>query len=236
MNTRQMVIRGGLLAMGTTAILLTAACGGGQAATPAPGGAAGATDTTGSTATTYVTPSAGASTTTIAPPAGTSTALANASATVAGGPIATKTRECRSADLRLALGGSDGTAGTTYVALNFTNKSSTPCVMVAFPGVSYVAPGNGKQVGAAAQRDGSVGPQVTLKPGGVASAIVGMTDHGVFDAKVCRPTPVAGFRVYPPDETASMYLALPNGGTGCAGETPSPQLRVTAIKAGPGQP
>ena len=70
----------------------------------------------------------------------------------------------------------------------------------------------------------------------VASAIVGMTDHGVFDAKVCRPTPVAGFRVYPPDETASMYLALPNGGTGCAGETPSPQLRVTAIKAGPGQP
>ena len=220
MKTRQAATRLGLLALRATAILLTAACGNLQGGSPAPT-TSGSGASTSSTAT-----SSGTS-----PSGSTSGTTGQAGAT--GGTGATP--ECHAADLKLTLGQSEGTAGTIYVPLIFTNKSNKSCVMVGFPGVSYVAPGNGKQVGAAAQRDGAAGAQVTLKPGASASAAVGMTDYNVFDASVCQPTPVSGFRVYPPDETASMYVALPNGGTGCAGNTPSPQLRVQTIKAGTGQ-
>jgi hypothetical protein len=152
-----------------------------------------------------------------------------------GGGGAGNPRECRSADLRASLGQSDGTAGTVYTALKFTNISSSNCVLAGFPGVSYVANGTGKQVGAPAVRDGAMGSQVTLKPGDLASTVVGMVDVGAFDPNVCQPTPVAGFRVYPPDETASLFVALPSS-TGCAGNPPSPQLKVQTIKPGPGAP
>ena len=40
-----------------------------------------------------------------------------------------------------------------------------------------------------------------------------------FDAAVCKPTPVRGLRVYPPGDTASLFV--PAAGTGCAGTPPA---------------
>jgi hypothetical protein len=110
--------------------------------------------------------------------------------------------------------------------------SKATCSIGGFPGVSYVTGDTGTQVGAPAQRDGAAGPSVTLQPGATASSIVDMTDVGVFDATTCKPTPTLGLRVYPPNSTASMFVAA--NGTGCAGNTPSPQLRVQTIKPGTG--
>jgi len=147
----------------------------------------------------------------------------------AGSPVV-----CNTGTLTIALGPGDAAAGTVYAPLQFTNKGSRPCVIQGFPGVSYVTGDNGTQVGATAQREGARPGPVTIPPGGVASATLAMVQVLNFDQAVCRPTPVRGLRVYPPAERASLFVPTPQG-TGCAGNPPSPQLRVTAIKAGTGK-
>jgi hypothetical protein len=141
--------------------------------------------------------------------------------------------ECASASLRLSIGRLGAAAGHFYQSVQLTNTGSTQCVITAFPGVSYVTGNNGAQVGQPAQRNGAPGSQVTLAPGAMASAQLEMTDVSVFDASACQPTSVRGLRVYPPDNTASLYVDDP--GTGCAGNPPSPQLRIQTMKSGPGQ-
>ncbi|HVV22913.1 MAG TPA: DUF4232 domain-containing protein [Pseudonocardiaceae bacterium] len=222
---RRTVARAALLATGAVAAFALAACGSGSNNTASGTGQTAPAGDTGTTAgstfvpVTTTAPSSGAQTTTVPVGGG-------------GGETGGGSSECRTTNLKLSLGPSDGAAGHVYQALRFTNVSKVSCLIVGFPGVSYVTGDNGTQVGAPAQRDGSIGQRITLKPGQVASAIVTRTDVGVFDSSVCKPTSVRGFRVYPPDSTASMFVA--SSGTGCAGNPPSPQLRVQTIKPGPG--
>jgi hypothetical protein len=136
--------------------------------------------------------------------------------------------------LAVSIGGGDAAAGTVYRSLRFTNISGQGCTLQGFPGVSYVAGDGGTQVGPAADRDGAKGAAVTLKPGAVASVTLAMTNVHNFDAPTCHPTPTRGLRIYPPNETASLYVAT--AGLGCTAPTlPSPQLRVSTMKAGPGE-
>lgn len=140
---------------------------------------------------------------------------------------------CTSTDLELSLGKGEGAAGTVWRPLRFTNVSGSACEIQGFPGVSYVAGDDGHQVGAAAYRDGSKGPPVTLKSGDTAYAAVGFAQVGNYDPAECEPTKVRGLRVYPPQETESMYLANP--GTGCANENiPDDHLKVQTIRPGSG--
>ena len=140
---------------------------------------------------------------------------------------------CRASTLTVSLGSGDAAAGTSYVQLLFTNKGNRPCVIQGFPGVSYVTGDNGTQVGAPAERDGTKGGPVTLAAGAVASATLARVQVLNYDESVCRPTPVRGLRVYPPGDTVSLFVAT--DGTGCAGNPPGPQLRVSTVKAGRGQ-
>lgn len=221
MMTRRTVARTAMLATGAVAVFVLAACGGGS------NNASGGSQTTAAGVTGSSTGTAFAPVTT--PPAtGTSTVPVGGG----GGETGGGTVECRTASLKLSLGPTNGAAGHVYQALLFTNVSKQSCLMVGFPGVSYVTGGNGTQVGAPAQKDGTVGQRITLQPGQVASSIITMTDVGVFDPATCKPTPTRGLRVYPPDNTASLFIA--QNGTGCAGNPPSPQLRVQTIKPGAG--
>ncbi|HEV7791777.1 MAG TPA: DUF4232 domain-containing protein [Pseudonocardia sp.] len=145
-----------------------------------------------------------------------------------GGPV-----PCRAGTLSVSLGPGGGAAGTVYAPLRFSNKGSPPCVIQGFAGVSYVTGDNGTQVGPAAERDGVKGAPVTLAPGAVASASLAMVQVLNYDEAVCRPTPTRGLRVYPPGDTASVFV--PIAGTGCAGTPPGPQLRISTVKAGPGE-
>ncbi|GLY64045.1 DUF4232 domain-containing protein [Amycolatopsis taiwanensis] len=141
---------------------------------------------------------------------------------------------CKSADLRLSLGRGEGAAGTAYRPLVFTNVSDHQCVIQGFPGVSYVGGDDGHQVGAAAERQGTKGAPITLHKGESAFATVGFVTIENFDPAACQPQPVRGLRVYPPQETASMYLDLPT--TGCASDKiPGHQLSVKTIEKGTGE-
>jgi hypothetical protein len=92
-----------------------------------------------------------------------------------------------------------------------------------------VAGDDGHQVGPAAAEAGERGGEVVLRPGGQAAAAVQFAQVANFDAAVCRPTPVRGLRVYPPGDTASLFVAA--DGTGCAGTPPGPQLSVQTVAA-----
>ncbi len=215
---RRAIARGAMLVTTTAAALALAACGGGTNSATGSSSAA-APNTAANTFVPVTTIPANAQTSTV--PVG------GGNGETGGGSTA-----CSPTDLKLSLGSPNGAAGHVYQPLQFTNVGKTPCLIVGFPGVSYVTGDSGSQVGAPAQRDGTEGPRVTLAPGQMASAILIMTDVGVFDPGVCKPTPTRGFRVYPPNTTAALFVAA--NGTGCAGNPPSPQLRVQTIKAGNG--
>lgn len=215
MTTRRTVARATLVTTAALAALGLTACGGGQ-----PTASGGVTTSASQAGTTFIPVTTQTPTTT---PANTG-----------GGETGGGTTECKPANLTLSLSSPDGAAGHFFQALRFTNSSKVSCVIVGFPGVSYVTGDNGTQVGAPAVRDGAIGPQITLHPGETASTILTLTDVGVFDPSVCKPTPTRGLRVYPPDSTASMFIA--QTGTGCAGNPPDPQMRVQTIKPGQGNP
>jgi uncharacterized protein DUF4232 len=136
--------------------------------------------------------------------------------------------ECKAADLTLSVGDSEGAAGTVYRSLVFTNKSGRSCTMQGFPGVSYVTGDDGHQVGEAAVRVGTKGAVITLAPGAKAKAPVGFVQVANYEQGACKPTATRGLRIYPPHDTASMFL--PMGGTGCAGTPPGQQLSVKTME------
>jgi hypothetical protein len=142
-------------------------------------------------------------------------------------PIASSA-ECKAADLKLGVGQSEGAAGTVYRSVLFTNKGNRSCTIQGFPGVSYVTGDDGHQVGPAAVRVGAKGAVITLAPGATAQAPVGFTQVRNFDPAACKPTSVKGLRIYPPHDTASMFL--PMDGTGCAGNPPGQQLSVKTVQ------
>jgi uncharacterized protein DUF4232 len=208
--------------------LATAACGGGQHT------ASGGAPTTGAPTTTANSMAATTLTATSHPDTAAGSG-GGAATTPDGSGLRSgsgRAGECTAANLRLSLGQGDAAMSHVYLPLQFTNTGRTSCTLVGFPGVSYVTGDEGRQVGAPAVRDGTIGSPVTLAPGQLAAAIVTEVQVGVFDASACQPTPVRGLRVYPPDDTAAMFIA--QASTGCAGNPPEPQLHVQTIKAGSG--
>ncbi len=165
---------------------------------------------------------------TVVPPTATATSTSGTNASpTASGPVA-----CATANLTVTLGASDGAAGSVIYPLHFTNKGAGACTITAYPGVSFVAPGDGKQVGAPATRDsGATTPTITLAPGAEATAQLKVTDYQNFPATACAATAVSGFRVYPPDNTAAAYVPLPGGSQAC---TKAEQLDVQPVVAGAG--
>jgi hypothetical protein len=101
-----------------------------------------------------------------------------------------------------------GTAGSFYYKLEFVNFSGHTCTLAGYPGVSAVSLG-GRRIGASAKREVTGRPRtVTLAPEGGATAIVRVVDVGALPSS-CHPTAAAGFRVYPPGETASKVVPYP---------------------------
>lgn len=138
---------------------------------------------------------------------------------------------CRSVDLGIAFGRVEGAAGTVYREVVFTNRGLRTCVLRGFPGVSYVD-ADGNRVGAAAVRVGERGPLLTLPHGAAAISDVGFAQVDNFDPDTCRKTPVWGVRVFPPDETAPLYLPITDQ-YGCAGDV-SPfgdQLTAASVRS-----
>lgn len=101
----------------------------------------------------------------------------------------------------------NGTAGTIFYTLNFTNLSGHACTLRGFPGVSAVKLGGG-QLGKPGSRDtGQTVKTITIGNGRTAHATLGIVDIGALPN--CPPTTAAGLRVFPPDQTASKVIPFP---------------------------
>jgi hypothetical protein len=88
------------------------------------------------------------------------------------------------------------------------NSGADPCLLKGFAGVSLAAGPSGGPIGAAATRDDSTPvAAVLLAPGKAGKATLRYTQAGNYPS--CTRTPAAGFRVYPPEDTASLFLAAP---------------------------
>jgi hypothetical protein len=144
-------------------------------------------------------------------------------------PAAAGTPRCTTGELAASLGEADAGAGSVFRTLVFTNTGSRTCELGGFPGVSYVAGEDGHQVGPAAEMSGERGGDVRMGVGGTAGAQLRLVNVGNYDAAVCMPTPVRGLRIYPPGDTAALFV--PMEGTGCAGTPPGAQLSVQTVTA-----
>jgi hypothetical protein len=186
--------------IGITAVAMAAGCGGG---------------------------SSGGSTAATRPHQGGS---ASSDRVVAAGSTSTSppTSTCQTRDLGLALGQGEGTAGSLYEPLRFTNRGASACTLYGYPGVSFVAGGSGDQIGSPAARN----PQhpattVMLSPGASADAVVQVVDHGNYGPDQCKATAVSGLRVYPPGNKDAAYVPFPDAVTACS--TDVTQLTVESV-------
>lgn len=174
-------------AIAAAALLLTA-CGPSQAqsqATPEPAASSS-------------TPSSSSAPATSQAPSGTTPPSSSAA-----------TALCKAASLTVtedSTGG--GAAGSVYSQLILTNSGAEPCLLRGFPGVSLTADANGAPIGAPARQDASSPvADVLLAPGKAGAADMRYTQAGNYPD--CTVTQAAGYRIYPPEDTASLFLAEP---------------------------
>lgn len=124
---------------------------------------------------------------------------------------------CKAAHLTLSLDSTGGgAAGSVYSQLILTNSGAEPCLLRGFPGVSLTADATGAPLGAPARQDGaSPVADVLLAPGQAGSADMRYTQAGNYPD--CAAAQAAGYRVYPPEETASLFFAEPR--TACTNDS-----------------
>jgi hypothetical protein len=102
----------------------------------------------------------------------------------------------------------DGTAGSVYYQIEFTNVSTQRCSLVGYPGVSAVNAAN-HIIGGAAARTPATPHVVDLAVGASAEAALQVTITGNFSASACEPQTARGLRVYAPNATTSDVIPFP---------------------------
>jgi Domain of unknown function (DUF4232) len=137
---------------------------------------------------------------------------------------------CATSALQVTQSAPDGYAGGFEVTIGFTNTSAAPCTLYGYPGVSLVSASHA-QIGLSAKRLATAPVKlVTLAPGATAAASVQIGDAVNFPSPACSPVKAAYLRIFPPNQTTSVYL--PNTSQTCAKQVPT--LTVTAVQPGPG--
>lgn len=113
-----------------------------------------------------------------------------------------------------------------------TNVGGAPCTVTGYPGVSFVHNGNGTQLGAPADREAGGVPvtTITLAVGQAAHSQLSIAQAGNYDAATCQPMAIDGIRVFPPDQTAALFVAT-TAYTGCANASVK-LLLVRPLQAG----
>jgi Protein of unknown function (DUF4232) len=111
---------------------------------------------------------------------------------------------CSAASTEVWLGlPGDGTAGTTFYQLEFSNIGRHTCSLFGYPGVSAIDI-HGHQVGQPASHSG-IRHTVILRPGGTSHVVLAVGDAGAFCA---HPVSAAQLRVFPPGQTHSQLVQL----------------------------
>lgn len=134
---------------------------------------------------------------------------------------------CPTSSLDVSLRPTGAAAGSTYQQLVFTNTGDARCTLTGFPGVSMVQRPHGDPLGASADRTGATNT-VALSPGGSARARLQITDAQNYSEDRCGQTPAKGLRVYPPNQTQSVFV--PDDLLACA-HTSVQVLYVQSVRA-----
>jgi hypothetical protein len=138
---------------------------------------------------------------------------------------------CATSSLKVTQGLGQGYAGGVYENIVFTNTSSASCTLYGYPGVSLVSGSPYTQIGLAAKRDTTAPVKlITLAPGAAANALLQIVDALNFPTATCGPAKATAIRVYPPNQTAPVFL--PSTSEGCA--QPVQTLFISAVAAGNG--
>jgi hypothetical protein len=123
----------------------------------------------------------------------------------------------------------NGTAGSIFYTLEFTNLSARTCTLKGYPGVSAVNLA-GHTLGSAAGRDHATTPHlITLVPGATATAVLRIVEAGNFPTAACHQVTAAGLRVYPPNLTTSKVVPFPFSACSSTGPV---YLSVRAVRHG----
>jgi hypothetical protein len=143
---------------------------------------------------------------------------------------------CQPSSLQVTVNASQvgGAAGSTYLPVDFTNTSSSPCGLYGYPGMSFVTAGDGSgsQIGAGAQQNPSFGKvPVRLAAGGAAHAWLQVTEAGNYPSATCQPVTAHWLRVYAPGETRALYVS--HAFDACSSDS-APLLTVMPVRSGQG--
>jgi Protein of unknown function (DUF4232) len=173
-------------------------------------------------------PAAGPGRTATATPA----AAPSTGATASASPAAATAASCPTRYLGVKAGLSQGTAGSIYQVLDFTNIANVTCTLYGYPGVSFASTGpGGGQIGAAAQENPATPRRlVTLAPGAVANALLRIVDAGNYPPATCHPVTAHWLVIYPPNQTTPVYLRY----TSPACSKPVRILTVNVVEPGSG--
>jgi hypothetical protein len=170
-------------------------------------------------------------TVTASPPASGASSSASTTQSSPAGPV-TSAVSCATSSLNVKQGLAQGYAGGVYEVIDFTNTSNSPCSLYGYPGVSLVTGPPYTQVGRAAKRS-TTSAQVkliTLAPGATGNALLQIVDALNYPSATCGPTKAAALKVYPPNQTAPVYL--PNTSTACS--KPVQTMNIGPVQAGSG--
>ncbi|MBO0817486.1 MAG: DUF4232 domain-containing protein [Actinobacteria bacterium] len=126
---------------------------------------------------------------------------------------------------------SQGTAGSVYTTIVFTNTSNATCTLYGYPGVSLQTARPLQQIGKPAKENPATPRRlVTLQPQTTASALLRIVDAGNYSASECGPTTSHFLQVYPPNQTAAAYVRFKT--QGCS--KPVRLMTVDVVKPGSG--
>jgi hypothetical protein len=138
---------------------------------------------------------------------------------------------CPTRSLQVKLGATQGTAGSVYIAIVFTNISSVTCTLYGYPGVSMQTARPLHQIGKPAKENPATPRQlVTLQPQTAANALLRIVEAGNYPASTCGPVTAHYLQVYPPNQTTPAYIKF--SGTGCS--KPVRLMTVDVVKPGSG--
>ncbi len=174
-------------------------------------------------------PAAAPSRTATVTPVSSPSAPASVAAT---SPAAAGPAPCPTRYLGVKAGLSQGTAGSTYQVIDFTNISNVSCTLYGYPGVSFASTGaSGGQIGLSA-KENPTPPRVlvTLTPGATANALLRIADAGNFPPAACGMVTAHWLVIYPPNQTTPVYLSY----TSATCSKPVQILTVNVVQPGSG--
>ena len=114
---------------------------------------------------------------------------------------------CPTRSLQVKLSVGQGTAGSVYTTIDFTNISSVACTLYGYPGVSLQTSKPVHQIGKPARENPATPRQlVTLQPQTTGNALLRIVDAGNYPASMCGPVTAHYLQVYPPNQTTPAYI------------------------------